>query len=417
MTEKLSWYPLCVIVACLVLPASCEDGPSFCFQNDPCQIALHTLDVYGRSTACPYYGKNGQCDSSLTERWYRVDLPMVTTCPDINSCGTSYPVWLNGTLPTNGTVTRKACMRGYTSCCEKEYTIVLKKCTTFMAYCLQHTTGCAERYCFGSSGFCPVPTISNAPVTLTSISTGVITSISSFTDDNSPPTIFPTPTTPATNTSPGDTPSDPAALVGGTIGGVLALAVICGIIYALWKLYRNLNKSGGGSEKKTRKEKDQNPYCDVRDIVSDSAQYSTVDISTMEAVHTYTGLSQPNQAVDKRKRNPYEVLGSRNPVPMYDQVNTENPQISAPAPRNKHGYRDPQNPVPIYDQVGTGEIPRIPAQTTRNQYEVLGPLNPVPVYDEVNTESQRMTAQSTRIRHDVSRNPVPVNNEVKIDEN
>ncbi|XP_021374040.1 uncharacterized protein LOC110463614 isoform X4 [Mizuhopecten yessoensis] len=367
MTEKLSWYPLCVIVACLVLPASCEDGPSFCFQNDPCQIALHTLDVYGRSTACPYYGKNGQCDSSLTERWYRVDLPMVTTCPDINSCGTSYPVWLNG-----------------------------------------------------SSGFCPVPTISNAPVTLTSISTGVITSISSFTDDNSPPTIFPTPTTPATNTSPGDTPSDPAALgniVGGTIGGVLALAVICGIIYALWKLYRNLNKSGGGSEKKTRKEKDQNPYCDVRDIVSDSAQYSTVDISTMEAVHTYTGLSQPNQAVDKRKRNPYEVLGSRNPVPMYDQVNTENPQISAPAPRNKHGYRDPQNPVPIYDQVGTGEIPRIPAQTTRNQYEVLGPLNPVPVYDEVNTESQRMTAQSTRIRHDVSRNPVPVNNEVKIDEN
>ncbi|OWF39229.1 Pancreatic secretory granule membrane major glycoprotein GP2 [Mizuhopecten yessoensis] len=160
----------------------------FCFPTDPCiSGSVPVLDVVGRSTNCPFYGKNGLCDASLTETWYRTDIPMTSTCPNIATCGTYYPVWLNGSEPTEseGMVNRTACMKGISGCCIKTYDVVLKNCSTFMAYCLQHLTGCAERYCFGDSGSCPTaPPTTKPTISTTSTTLSTPTLLKSMAQDN-----------------------------------------------------------------------------------------------------------------------------------------------------------------------------------------------------------------------------------------
>nr|XP_022311550.1 oncoprotein-induced transcript 3 protein-like [Crassostrea virginica]XP_022311558.1 oncoprotein-induced transcript 3 protein-like [Crassostrea virginica] len=135
----------------------------FCNVADPCGQADSTQfhEPYARLENCPH-NNNGFCDRYITPKWYRVNDDMLTQCPQLLSCGTLYPVWLNGTLPTisDGVVNREACKVGFDSCCTKTYNIQIKNCGSFYAYCLAALDTCPERYCFGEQGTCEIPTTS-----------------------------------------------------------------------------------------------------------------------------------------------------------------------------------------------------------------------------------------------------------------
>lgn len=103
---------------------------------------------------------NRICDSNLKPGWYKsvsdagTDMP--TECPVGGfRCGTSKPIWLNGTYPANGTIkTLTACVSDYGSCCDKSYEIEVKNCGNFYVYKLQPTFGCSQAYCFGTEVPC-----------------------------------------------------------------------------------------------------------------------------------------------------------------------------------------------------------------------------------------------------------------------
>ena len=64
---------------------------------DPCGHANSTqlFEPYARFQNCPH-NSNGLCDRYITPQWYRVDDIILTQCPQLLSCGTLYPVWMNG---------------------------------------------------------------------------------------------------------------------------------------------------------------------------------------------------------------------------------------------------------------------------------------------------------------------------------
>ncbi|KAJ8310088.1 hypothetical protein KUTeg_011953 [Tegillarca granosa] len=106
----------------------CIDGNTFVLQSKE-----------RRTPNCPYLNDN-LCDAYISDGWYKSQEPMLKTCTRLNTCGTVFPVWMNGTDPTSqeGVVTRNACLSGPTNCCQKTYQIKVKSCDTFKAYCLPH---------------------------------------------------------------------------------------------------------------------------------------------------------------------------------------------------------------------------------------------------------------------------------------
>lgn len=98
-------------------------------------------------------------DNFLSEGWYRFQSgagnDMVTSAPSIAMCGTLYPVWLNGSLPLQGTVDRTACVVGLTRSCESMIPIKIRNCGTFNVYYLRKTPNLASGYCFGEQVRCP----------------------------------------------------------------------------------------------------------------------------------------------------------------------------------------------------------------------------------------------------------------------
>ena len=75
---------------------------------------------------------------------------MVTTCPNLNSCDTSFPVWLKEDHPTvaEGEVTRKVCVRKFGVCCGYLKRIKVKNCGSYYIYKLTGSLdGCKARYC------------------------------------------------------------------------------------------------------------------------------------------------------------------------------------------------------------------------------------------------------------------------------
>lgn len=156
-----------VLLACLLNTAG---AVYYCDDADPCGLANSTefFESYARFENCQHDAANRFCDRYIIPQWYRVNDAMLTQCPQLLSCGTIYPVWLNGTLPgsSDGIVDRKACKVGFESCCVRSYDVKIKHCGSFYAYCLAALDSCPERYCFGKNGACDVPT-SAAPVTTT----------------------------------------------------------------------------------------------------------------------------------------------------------------------------------------------------------------------------------------------------------
>ncbi|XP_076111545.1 von Willebrand factor D and EGF domain-containing protein-like [Mytilus galloprovincialis] len=101
-------------------------------------------------------------DDALEEGWYKVisksgtEIP--TEAPDTFKCGTWYPIWLDGLLPSvlDGVVTRKVCTRTFTDLCEEFWNIDMKNCTDFYVYQLKPSLRAKAAYCFGTGGFkCP----------------------------------------------------------------------------------------------------------------------------------------------------------------------------------------------------------------------------------------------------------------------
>lgn len=74
----------------------------FFILTDPCHPKNYRVleDDGSRSISCINSSKN-LCDSQLSTDWYRVvknasDILMPTKCVNMLSCGTTYPIWLNG---------------------------------------------------------------------------------------------------------------------------------------------------------------------------------------------------------------------------------------------------------------------------------------------------------------------------------
>ena len=82
--------------------------------TDPCQDGNHTVmyDVEWRNSAAAT--TLAHCDRRLEEGWYRIDSKagsdMPTSCPQMNRCGTVYPVWLDGKGHYSIFVINNACM-------------------------------------------------------------------------------------------------------------------------------------------------------------------------------------------------------------------------------------------------------------------------------------------------------------------
>ncbi|XP_052090373.1 von Willebrand factor D and EGF domain-containing protein-like isoform X3 [Mytilus californianus] len=82
---------------------------------------------------------------------------MPTSAPGYKHCGTIYPIWLNGQLPSyeDGNVTREACLQTKNDICEQKINIQIKNCGRFYIYYLQRSTENSS-YCFGKGPvFCP----------------------------------------------------------------------------------------------------------------------------------------------------------------------------------------------------------------------------------------------------------------------
>ncbi|XP_069142550.1 oncoprotein-induced transcript 3 protein-like [Argopecten irradians] len=97
-------------------------------------------------------------DRYLKPAWYRAgEEDMPTSPPKLMSCGTKFPIWLNGTIPlvSGIEVLRFACLVGATSC-TREYMVKVKNCGQYRVYFLGRTSGHEQAYCFGvgESGKC-----------------------------------------------------------------------------------------------------------------------------------------------------------------------------------------------------------------------------------------------------------------------
>ncbi|XP_076118239.1 uncharacterized protein LOC143085644 isoform X2 [Mytilus galloprovincialis] len=120
------------------------------------------LDGPEEEARSPLLGISGSAisDDRLATGWYRSNLTagtdMTKNCPLLMRCGTMYPIWLNGTIPTvsEGEVVRSVCKLSISgSCCDSSYnslTIKIKNCGDFRVYYLD-TSGvpASSAFCFG----------------------------------------------------------------------------------------------------------------------------------------------------------------------------------------------------------------------------------------------------------------------------
>ncbi|XP_033762945.1 oncoprotein-induced transcript 3 protein-like [Pecten maximus] len=132
---------------------------------EPCDTSHNLHQAGERGTECSIGSSDTICDRYAVEDvWYRVtngggeDLELVTKPQHINMCGTSFPIWMNGTHPTGGSVVnRTACQHGIEGSCIHQYNISVKHCDSYFVYKLQKTLICDAAYCFGQDKQCENP--------------------------------------------------------------------------------------------------------------------------------------------------------------------------------------------------------------------------------------------------------------------
>ncbi|XP_022310249.2 uncharacterized protein LOC111115709 [Crassostrea virginica] len=134
--------------------------------KDPCEVANENqpFEPEARFENCKHDNSKNFCDRYISPGWYRFYDRMLDRCPELLSCGTLYPSWLNGSHPVevNTEVVRSVCTVGFASCCTRQVTIKIRNCGQFMAYCLPALDTCPERYCFGTNGPCGAMTTSSS---------------------------------------------------------------------------------------------------------------------------------------------------------------------------------------------------------------------------------------------------------------
>ena len=86
--------------------------------------------------------------------WYRFSgragNQMADSCVDHKHCGTTNPGWINGGHPSvaDGVVSRVACFRSKSNCCNWPIGIGVRNCGGFYVYHLYRHSGCNKcRYC------------------------------------------------------------------------------------------------------------------------------------------------------------------------------------------------------------------------------------------------------------------------------
>ncbi|XP_065929944.1 von Willebrand factor D and EGF domain-containing protein isoform X2 [Magallana gigas] len=131
---------------------------------DPCSSQCHSIKegYYKRSSNYTIQSTDiAISDNFLSEGWYRFDSlagnDMVTWAPSIYQCGTIYPMWMNGTLPTesDGEVNRTVCIVGFYESCSKTLTIKVKACREYRVYYLVPAPQTSTGYCIGEHSHCP----------------------------------------------------------------------------------------------------------------------------------------------------------------------------------------------------------------------------------------------------------------------
>ncbi|OWF39665.1 Oncoprotein-induced transcript 3 protein [Mizuhopecten yessoensis] len=143
----------CILVTCLFFVSGQE--------ADPClPTTYRAIDHPWRSTSNVVTSSTAQCDSSLVVKWYRSTSgaggTMPATRPDLNACGTVYPLWMDDELPNAGeTAEIKMCIRTPFTSCQDTWNIRVKNCNTFYVYELQQAPTCPSAYCFGDKAPCP----------------------------------------------------------------------------------------------------------------------------------------------------------------------------------------------------------------------------------------------------------------------
>ena len=94
-----------------------------------------------------------QCDSKLSEGWYRFEGDAGTNMPTERvpayRCGTDWSGWLKGAHPTleDGEVKREVCFSNRNTGCKGKINILVKNCGSFYIYYLHETPSCNWRYC------------------------------------------------------------------------------------------------------------------------------------------------------------------------------------------------------------------------------------------------------------------------------
>lgn len=155
---------MCLIISILFCIICCVTG-----NENPCDDGnfklLHTPGLRGGK--CIRQTSNVICDHYISDGWYKVlheDDPksrkLMETKVAPNFCGTSNPIWLNGTHPVNadGIVNRTVCVVGVRSYCDKQYEIRIKACgVNEYVYYLRKAQSCNEGYCFGKDLPCAKP--------------------------------------------------------------------------------------------------------------------------------------------------------------------------------------------------------------------------------------------------------------------
>ena len=96
------------------------------------------------------------CDSVITAGWYRFSgaagTQLITSPVTIYSCGTDYPGWFNGSLPTTAGATTSGfvCINYIGYICYIPYSItsiLATNCGSFYVFYLTPMTACSTRYC------------------------------------------------------------------------------------------------------------------------------------------------------------------------------------------------------------------------------------------------------------------------------
>ncbi|CAC5415835.1 unnamed protein product [Mytilus coruscus] len=132
-------------------------------QTDPC-ASYSTLDNVKRSAGYTLDLDNDIAisDDRLDPGWYRIvsvaGEEMPTAAPGTFRCGSWYPIWLNGTLPTdiNSEVSQPVCIQTFLNECQPTWNIDIRRCSgDFLVYNLLSSQLTKSAYCFGTEVKCP----------------------------------------------------------------------------------------------------------------------------------------------------------------------------------------------------------------------------------------------------------------------